>query len=64
MIEKTKKPAPPCKAATGSDWDSLAASDRDNSKALPEVQSAFLVARFGLDGTRARLTAELVWGRR
>ena len=43
---------------------SLAARDtRLISETLPAVQAAFLASRFGLDGNRARLTAELAWGR-
>lgn len=34
----------------------------DCTKPLPEVQACFLAARFGLDGTRARVVAELAWG--
>jgi len=36
----------------------------DYTKPLPEFQEAFLAARFGLDGTRARVVAELAWGGR
>jgi hypothetical protein len=61
MAPKRAKPARG--NGTGSGWNSLAASDRNNSKPLPEVQSDFLAARFGLDATRAKLTAELCWRR-
>ena len=63
MDRKTTKPAQPRQAATGSGWNSLAASDRTNTANLSEVQSAFLAARYGLDGIRARVVAELAWGR-
>lgn len=43
---------------------SSAASDvRNNSVPLREIQAAYIGARFGLDAARARLTAELAWGR-
>jgi hypothetical protein len=64
MRQKSMKPAPPCQAATGPVvWISSPASNRDNTEALPEVQASYLAARFGLDGTRARVVAELAWGR-
>ncbi len=64
MPRSKKKPAPPCQAATGSIvWESSAALVPNNSKPLAEVQSAFLAARYGLDGIRARVVAELAWGR-
>ncbi len=34
----------------------------DYSAPLSSFQADFLSARFGLDGVRARLTAELCWG--
>ncbi len=37
---------------------------RETAGAEPvQLQPAFLAARFRLDATRARLTAELCWGR-
>ena len=64
MPMKTKRPAPPCRAATGQvAWESSTALDANNSKPLADFQGAFLAARFGLDGTRARVVAELAWGR-
>ena len=36
----------------------------DNSKPLPEFQASFVAARYGLDGVRARVVAELAWGGR
>ena len=35
----------------------------EDSRPLPEIQTDFLAARFGLDGARARVVAELAWGR-
>ncbi len=35
----------------------------DCTKPLPEFQAAFVAARYGLDATRAKLTAELCWRR-
>ncbi len=63
MARKTPRPAPLLKATTGSGWNSLAASDWNNSKPLDEFQASFVAARFGLDTTRAKLTAELCWRR-
>jgi hypothetical protein len=34
-----------------------------NSENLPRRQADYLTARFRLDGARARLVAELAWGR-
>lgn len=64
MTMNTKKPAPPCRAATGSGIAKLASHcSPEDSRPLPEVQIHHLSARFGLDATRARLTAELAWRR-
>lgn len=60
MAQKRLKPAP---AGTGLGWNSLAASNRDNNENLPTLQEKWLVARFGLEATRARLVAEIAWGR-
>ncbi len=62
MARKTPKPALLLRATTGSGWNSLAASDRNNSKPLDEFQAAFVGARYGLDAARARLTASLAFG--
>ncbi len=63
---KIKKPVPPCKANTGSELGKAVAavSDGFNTKPLGEFQEAFLASRFGLDGVRARVVAELAWGAR
>ena len=61
MARKTTKPAQPRQAATGSGWDSLAASARITTPDLTEAQAFYIAARYGLDGTRARLVAELAW---
>ncbi len=37
---------------------------RTSTENLPDLQAAFVAARFRLDGVRARLTAELAWGGR
>lgn len=64
MAQTKKRPAPPCQAATGLPLTKmqLASYDQQNSFSLPAAQAAFL-ARLGLDAPRARLTAELAWGR-
>jgi len=62
MTLKRSKPAS-LATGTGSGWNSLAASDRNNSKPLTEFQASFVAARYGLDATRAKLTAELCWRR-
>jgi len=63
MTVKRSKPAP-LATGTGVEWISSPASVRDNSKNLPQFQEAFLAARYGLDGTRSRVVAELAWGGR
>lgn len=63
MSMKQKRPAPLAKVAGPIVWESSAALDPNNSKPLPEFQGAFIAARYGLDGTRARVVAELAWGR-
>ncbi len=62
MVQKRSRPAP-LAAGTGLGWISSPASTRDNSKNLPQFQADFVAARFGLDGVRAKLTAELAWWR-
>ena len=61
MIRKTTKPA--CGDRTGSGIAKLASFIPENSKPLPDVQTDYLSARFGLDAARARVVAELAWGR-
>ncbi len=41
----------------------LTGFDPDNTQTVPSVQVSYLAARFGLDATRAKLTAELCWRR-
>ncbi len=41
----------------------VAAFVPDNTQTIPSVQAYYLAARFGLDATRARVVAELAWGR-
>ena len=47
---------------TGLGIGKLASFNPENIRPLPEVQSDFLAARFGLDATRARVVAELAFG--
>lgn len=63
MAHKRLRLVSPCQATTSPEIV-LSPTDRssENSFHLPAAQAAFL-ARLGLDATRARLTAELAWGR-
>ncbi len=63
MAQKRSKPAP-LATGTGSRTAKLSGFGPDSTNSLPEVQACFLVARFGLDGARARVVAELAWGGR
>ncbi len=62
MLQKKSKPAP-LVTGTGLEWISSPASVRDNSETLPHHQAEYLTARFRLDATRARVVAELAFGR-
>ncbi len=62
MVQKRSRPAP-LATGTGLEWISSPASVRDNSKPITEFQAAFVATRYGLDGSRARVVAELAWGR-
>lgn len=62
-MPKTKmRPAP---LATGTGLGMLSTTERspEITASLPRFQAEFVAARFRLDGPRARLTAELCWGR-
>jgi len=61
MAPKRSKPAR--WNGTGLGIEKLASFNPENIRPFPEVQSDFLAARFGLDGARARLMAELAWRR-
>ena len=64
MAQKRLRPAPPCQAATGPEMLRMPTlSVSEHSAPLPAFQADFIAARFGLDAVRARLTAELAWGR-
>ena len=64
MTQKRSKPAP---LATGTGLGigscSAALSRTEDNASLPAFQATFVAARFRLDTARARLTAELAWGR-
>lgn len=62
MTQTQLRPAP-LATGTGLGIEKLASFSPDNTENLPEVQAAFVAARFGLDATRAKLTAELAWER-
>lgn len=58
-----KRPATVLQDGTGHEIDKLTGyRGPENSKPALEVQTEYLCARYGLDATRARLTAELAWG--
>ena len=61
MPRKTTKPA---RMGTGSgDVISLQArDDRIFTPDLSKAQASYIAARYGLDGIRARVVAELAWG--
>ena len=61
MAQKRAKPA---RKGTGSGIGKAVAaiSDRISTLDLAEAQASYIAARFGLDGTRARVVAELAWG--
>lgn len=61
MAPKRSKPARG--NGTGLGIEKLASFDPEDIRPLPEVQTDYLTARFRLDATRARVVAELVWGR-
>jgi len=49
---------------TGLGIEKFTSYNPDNTRPLPEVQTDYLAARFRLDGVRARVVAELLWGAR
>ena len=63
MTQKRSKPARVNGTGSGNVISLAARDTRTNTETLSEVQASFLAARFGLDGTRARVVAELAWGR-
>ena len=63
MRQKSTKPARVNGTGSGIVISLAARDTRLNSETLPEVQASYIAARYGLDGNRARLTAELAWGR-
>jgi hypothetical protein len=64
MSQKRSKPAP---LATGTGLGngicSAALSRSDNSENLRRFQADFVAARYRLDAARARVVADLAWGR-
>ena len=63
MSGKASRGSPLATVAPRNVISSAARDIRINTANLTEVQSAFLASRFRLDAPRARLTAELCWGR-
>jgi len=64
MAQKRSKPAPLATGTGSGIAKAVAAFFPDNSKHFDEFQAAFVARRFGLDATRARLTASLAFGER
>ena len=63
MTVKKLRPAPLAKVAGPGVQPMPIVRSSEDSAPLPSFQACFLAARFGLGATRARLTAELAWGR-
>ena len=63
MPQKTVKAAPRHKGTASGVAKLTSCCKPENSDAALDVQSQFLIARFGLDLVRARIVAELAWGR-
>ena len=64
MTQKRSKPARVNGTGSGNVISSAARDTRISTLDLAEAQASFLAARFGLDGVRARVVAELAWGAR
>ena len=62
MGREKSRPAPRERAGLGDVISSPARDTRTPTETLPDLQADFLAARFGLDATRARLTASLAFG--
>ncbi len=63
MLQKRLRGQPLATVAPRNVYSSVVLNTRTSTENLAAVQAAFVAARFGLDGVRARLTAELAWGR-
>jgi len=63
MLQGLTRGAPLGTVAPRNVISSPARDTRTSTAALPDLQAAFVAARFGLDATRAKLTAELCWRR-
>ncbi len=63
MTMNKMRPAPLAKVAGPGIAKLTIARSPEDSAPLPTFQASFLAARFGLDGLRARVVAELAWGR-
>ncbi len=61
MAQKRSRGAPLATVATRNVYSSAALDTRISTATLPDLQAAFVAARFRLDGTRARVVAELCW---
>jgi len=62
MAWKRPKPARANGTGSGNVICSAARDTRTSTETLGAVQAAFVARRYGLDGVRARLTAELAFG--
>ncbi len=63
MLQKRLRGQPLATVAPRSVYSSVVLNTRTSTETLAAVQAAYVAARFRLDGTRARVVAELVWGR-
>lgn len=63
MSRKASRGTPLATVAPRNVISSVARDTRISTLDLVEAQASYIAARFGLDGVRARLTAELAWGR-
>jgi len=62
MLQKRLRGQPLATVAPRSVYSSAVLNTRTSTESLAAVQAEYLAARFGLDGVRARVVAELAWG--
>ncbi len=63
MLQKRLRGQPLATVAPRSVYSSVVLNTRTSTETLAAVQAAYVAAHFRLDGVRAKLTAELAWGR-
>lgn len=64
MTQKRSRGAPLATVATRNVISLPARDTRIPTATLPDLQAAFVAARYGLDSVRARVVAELAWAAR